>query len=88
MALYSCCDLPFPLLLLTALLVFVLVALITGVRRDILASRASQSLGTESTPERIGLGVVVPLVLAVAFIIGVEIVAFRFWDYLVTTGAP
>lgn len=36
---YSCCDLPFPLLLLTVLLVFILADLIMGARRDILAKQ-------------------------------------------------
>jgi hypothetical protein len=74
--------LPFPLLLLTAFLVILSTALVAGVRRDILANRASPA------PERIGLGVVVPLVLAGVFIVGVEITAFRFWEYLVATGVP
>ena len=77
LGLYSYWDVPVPLLLLTALLVFLVAALIIGVRRDIVANRASP------TPERVGLGVVVPLVLAVAFIVAVEIVGFRFWDHLV-----
>ncbi len=68
---------PFPLLLLTALLVFVLAALVIGARRDIAANRIS------STPERAGFGVAVPLVLGVAFIVTVEIIGFRFWDHLV-----
>lgn len=79
---YSGPDLPFPLLLLTVLLLFILAALIMGVRRDILASR------TSPTPERIGLGVVIPLALGITFIVVVEIVAFRFWDSLATSAGP
>ena len=79
---YSGCDVPFPLLLLTVLLVFVLAALIMGARRDILANR------TSPTPERIGLGVVMPLALGITFIVVVEIAAFRFWDKLATSAGP
>lgn len=68
---------PFPLLLLTALLISVLAALVIGARRDIAANRVSP------TPERVGLGVAVPLVLGIAFIVAVEIAGFRFWDHLV-----
>ena len=82
LGLYSYRVVPFPLLLLTALLVFLLAALVMGVRRDILAMRASP------TPERIGLGVVVPLLLAIAFIVVVEIVAFRSWNYLALPATP
>ena len=79
---YSCRHLPFPLLLLTVLLVFILAALLMGVRRDILANR------TSPTPEPIGLGVVIPLVLGMTFIVGVEIAAFRFWENLATSAGP
>ena len=74
--------LPFPLLLLTTFLVFLLAALIMGVRRDIQNNKASP------TPERIGAGVVIPLTLGVTFILIVEIAAFRFWDYLTIPIVP
>ena len=75
-------DLPFPLLLLSAFLVLLLTALITGVRRDIRANKQSP------TPERISATVVIPLALGVAFIVVVEIAGFRFWDYLAIPVVP
>ena len=68
---------PVPLLLLTAFMIFLSTALVVGVRRDIVANRKAP------TPEPLGLRVAVPLVLATAFIVVVEIGGFRFWDYLV-----
>jgi hypothetical protein len=62
--------------MLTALLVLLLAALIIGARRDIAANSVS------STPERVGLGVAVPLAIGVIFIVAVEIVGLRFWDHL------
>ena len=79
---YSCLDLPFPLLLLTAFLAFLLTALIMGVRRDIRANKQS------STPERIGAGVAIPLTVGIAYIVIVEVAAFRFWDYLAIPIVP
>ena len=79
---YSCGDLPFPLLLLTVLLVLILAALLMGVRRDILVNR------TSPTPEPIGPGAVIPLVLGITFIVGVEIAAFRFWQNLAIPAGP
>ena len=79
---YSYGDVPFPLLLLTALLIVLLAALVIGARRDIVANRASP------TPERVGVGVVVPLVLGIAFIVVVEIAGFRAWDHLAMSPLP
>ena len=70
---------PVPLVLLTAFLVSLLTVLVVGVRRDIAANRAA------ATPEPVGLGVAVPLVLAITFIVVVEVAGFTFWDYLVVS---
>jgi len=79
MRLYNHRDMPFPLLMLTALLVVLLAALIIGARRDIAANSVSP------TPERVGFGVVVPLAIGIIFLVAVEITGFMFWDHLTRT---
>ena len=78
---YSCRAMPVPLLLLTACRGCLSTALAVGVHRDIIANRAAP------TPEPLGLGVAVPLVLATSFFFAVEFAGLRFWDYLVMSAA-
>jgi hypothetical protein len=63
--------------MLTALLVLLLAALVIGARRDIAANRVSLK------PERVGLGVAVPLAIGILVLVAVQIAGFRFWDHLV-----